>query len=158
MLTVGDSAPDFTLSDQDGTPVALSDYRGQWVVLYFYPRDNTSGCTREAIDFTEYLEEYKKLNARVFGISPDSVQSHQKFIKKHNLKVALLADPEHGVLKKYGVWQEKSMYGRKYFGVVRSTYLIDPEGKIAKVWQKVKVTGHADDVMCEIRDFQKMNG
>jgi len=158
MLTVGDNAPDFTLPDQDGAQVKLSDYRGQWVVLYFYPRDNTSGCTREAIDFTEYLEEYKKLNAKVFGISPDSVQSHQKFIKKHNLKVVLLADPEHGVLEKYGVRQEKSMYGRKYFGVVRLTYLIDPEGKIAKVWQKVKVTGHADDVICEIRDFQKMNG
>jgi len=155
MLTVGDNAPDFTLSDQDGARITLSDYRGQWVVLYFYPKDNTSGCTREALDFTEYLGEYEKLNARVFGISPDSVQSHQKFIKKHNLKVALLADPDHGALEKYGVWQEKSMYGRKYFGVVRSTCLIDPEGKIAKVWQKVKVTGHADDVMCEIRDFQK---
>jgi peroxiredoxin Q/BCP len=98
MLTVGTIAPDFTLPNQEGEEVHLADYRGQWVVLYFYPKDNTSGCTREAIDFTEHLGEYKKLNAQIFGISPDSVESHHKFIKKHNLKVDLLADPEHTVL------------------------------------------------------------
>jgi peroxiredoxin Q/BCP len=152
MLVVGDIAPDFTLMNQDSVAVTLSDYRNQWVVLYFYPKDNTSGCTREAIDFTEHLDEYKKLNAQVFGISPDSVKSHQNFIEKHNLKVDLLADPEHEVLEKYGVWQEKSMYGRKYFGVVRSTYLINPDGNIEKVWEKVNVDGHANDVMCQIQD------
>ncbi len=155
MLIVGDIAPDFTLFNQDSIELSLSDYRGQWVVLYFYPKDNTSGCTREAIDFTEHLEEYKTLNAKVFGISPDSVKSHRNFIEKYDLKVDLLADPEHTILEKYGVWQVKSMYGRKYFGVVRTTVLINPEGKIEKVWEKVKVDGHANDVMCEIRDFQK---
>ena len=155
MLIVGNIAPDFTLMNQDNTEVALNDYRGQWVVLYFYPKDNTSGCTKEAIGFTEHLDEYRKLNARVFGISPDSVSSHQNFIKKYDLKVDLLADPDHSVLEQYGVWQEKSMYGRKYFGVVRSTYLINPERKIEKVWEKVSVDGHADAVMCEIQDYQK---
>jgi len=155
MLVVGNIAPDFTLMNQDNIEVTLNDYRGQWVVLYFYPKDNTGGCTKEAIDFTEYLNEYKKINAQVFGISPDSVSSHQSFIKKHDLKVDLLADPDHEVLGKYGVWQEKYMYGRKYFGIVRSTYLINPGGKIEKVWDKVKVDGHANDVMCEIQDYQK---
>ncbi|MBN2601792.1 MAG: thioredoxin-dependent thiol peroxidase [Candidatus Marinimicrobia bacterium] len=155
MLVVGNIAPDFSLMNQDNSEVTLNDYRGQWVVLYFYPKDNTSGCTKEALDFTEHLDEYRKLNAQVFGISPDSVSSHQKFIKKYNLTIDLLADPDHNVLEKYGVWQEKSMYGRKYFGVVRSTYLINPEGKIEKVWEKVSVDGHADAVMCEIQDYQK---
>jgi len=155
MIVVGNIAPDFSLMNQDNIEVTLNDYRGQWVVLYFYPKDNTSGCTKEAIDFTEHLDEYRKLNARVFGISPDSVDSHQKFIKKYNLTIDLLADPNHEVLEKYGVWQEKSMYGRKYFGVVRSTYLINPKGKIEKVWEKVSVDGHADAVMCEIQDYQK---
>ncbi|HDP69113.1 MAG TPA: thioredoxin-dependent thiol peroxidase [Candidatus Marinimicrobia bacterium] len=152
MLTIGDIAPDFTLPDQNGSEVRLSDFAGRWVVLYFYPKDNTSGCTQEALDFTEHLGEYKKLNAKVFGISPDSVESHRKFIRKHDLKVDLLADPEHTVLKKYGVWREKLMVGRKYFGVVRTTYLINPEGRIEKIWEKVKVAGHADAVMCEIQD------
>jgi len=155
MIVVGNIAPDFSLMNQDNIEVTLNDYRGQWVVLYFYPKDNTSGCTKEAIYFTEHLDEYRKLNARVFGISPDSVDSHQKFIKKYNLTIDLLADPNHEVLEKYGVWQEKSMYGRKYFGVVRSTYLINPKGKIEKVWEKVSVDGHADAVMCEIQDYQK---
>jgi len=155
MIVVGNIAPDFSLMNQDNIEVTLNDYRGQWVVLYFYPKDNTSGCTKEAIDFTEHLDEYRKLNARVFGISPDSVDSHQKFIKKYNLTIDLLADPNHEVLEKYGVWQEKSMYGRKYFGVVRSTYLINPKGKIEKVWEKVSVDGHADAFMCEIQDYQK---
>lgn len=152
MLTIGDIAPDFTLPDQNGVEVRLNDFAGRWVVLYFYPKDNTSGCTREALDFTEHLDEYKKLNAKVFGISPDSVESHRKFIRKHGLKVDLLADPEHTVLKKYGVWREKLMIGRKYFGVVRTTYLINPEGRIEKIWEKVEVAGHADAVMCEIQD------
>ncbi|MBU0712164.1 thioredoxin-dependent thiol peroxidase [bacterium] len=155
MLVVGNIAPDFTLMNQDNIEVTLNDYRGQWVVLYFYPKDNTGGCTKEAIDFTEHLDEYKKLNAQVFGISPDLVSSHQSFIKKHDLKVDLLADPDHKVLGKYGVWREKSMHGRKYFGVVRSTYLINPGGKIEKIWEKVSVDGHANDVMCEIQDYQK---
>ena len=155
MLTVGAVAPDFTLSNQDGEEIRLADYQGQWVVLYFYPKDNTSGCTREAIDFTEHLEEYKRLNARIFGISPDSVESHRQFIEKHSLKVDLLADPEHLVLEQYGVWQEKSMYGKKYFGVERTTFLINPVGKIEKIWERVQVDGHADAVMCDIQEIQK---
>jgi peroxiredoxin Q/BCP len=155
MLAIGDIAPDFTLMNQDSVEVTLSDYRGQWVILYFYPKDNTSGCTKEAIDFTEHLDEYERLNAKVFGISPDSVKSHRAFIDKHQLQVELLADPEHLVLEQYGAWQEKSMYGRKYFGVVRSTVLINPQGKIEKVWEKVKVDGHANAVMCEIQDSLK---
>ncbi|MGC9363331.1 MAG: thioredoxin-dependent thiol peroxidase [Fidelibacterota bacterium] len=155
MLAIGDNAPDFTLMNQDGVEVSLGDYSGQWVVLYFYPKDNTSGCTKEALDFTEHLDEYNKLNAKVLGISPDSVESHRNFIRKHKLTVELLADPDHTVLKKYGVWREKLMVGRKYFGVVRSTYLINPDGKIEKVWEKVKVDGHADAVVCEIQDSMK---
>jgi peroxiredoxin Q/BCP len=155
MLTVGAIAPDFTLTNQDGEEVCLTDYKGQWIVLYFYPKDNTSGCTREAIDFTEHLEEYRKLNARIFGISPDSVESHRKFIERHGLKVDLLADPDHLVLEQYGVWQEKSLYGKKYFGVVRTTFLINPAGKIEKIWEKVQVDGHADEVMCDIQEIQK---
>ena len=154
MLIIGDFAPDFTLFNQDSVEITLSDYRGQWIVLYFYPKDNTSGCTKEAIDFTEHFEEYQTLNAKVFGISPDPVKSHRSFIDKHGLKVDLLADSAHEVLEKYGVWQEKSMYGRKYFGIVRTTYLINPEGRIEKMWEKVKVDGHADDVMCEIKELQ----
>lgn len=152
MLNIGDIAPDFTLPDQDGVEVRLSDFTGRWVVLYFYPKDNTGGCTREALDFTGHQDEYQKLNAKVFGISPDPVESHRKFIRKHDLKVDLLADPEHTVLKKYGVWREKLMVGRRYFGVVRTTYLINPEGRIEKIWEKVKVDGHAEAVMCEIQD------
>jgi thioredoxin-dependent peroxiredoxin len=147
MVEVGKSAPLFCLKDSGQDKVCLKDFKGSWVVVYFYPRDNTKGCTLEALDFTSNLKKFNKLNCSIIGISPDSVSSHQKFTKKHKLKLTLLSDPEHKVLEKYQVWQKKKMYGREYFGVVRSTFLINPRGKITKVWLKVKVPGHVDEVM-----------
>lgn len=152
-VKVGTKAPAFTLKNQDDKALKLADFAGRWLALYFYPKDNTSGCTTESIDFTSSLAKFKKLNCDVVGISPDSVASHQKFIEKQSLKVELLADPDKKVLEKYGVWQEKSMYGRKYMGVVRSTYLIDPTGKIAFEWVKVKVNGHVDELLAKLKEL-----
>lgn len=145
-LEAGKKAPAFKLKNKDGKTVSLSDYKGKWVVLYFYPKDDTSGCTKEAIAFSELKRDFEKENAVILGVSPDSEASHEKFANKHNLTVELLSDPDKKVLEKYGVWQEKSMYGKKYMGVVRTTYLINPDGKIEEVWGKVKVNGHADAV------------
>lgn len=156
-LKVGDLAPGFSLPDANERPVTLSDLKGKWVVLYFYPKDNTSGCTAEAIDFTARLKEFEKRNAVVLGVSPDSCKSHQSFTRKHDLKVNLLSDTEKKVLSDYGVWQKKSMYGREYMGVVRSTYLIDPNGKIAEIWGNVKVQGHAEEVLRKISELAKKN-
>lgn len=147
-------APQFTLKNRDDKTISLADYSGKWIVLYFYPKDNTSGCTKEAIDFSEKLSSFTKQKAVVIGISPDSPKSHASFITKHALKVELLSDPSHDVLEAYGVWQKKKMYGREYFGVARTTFLIDPEGVIREKWEKVKVPGHADAVLaqlCELR-------
>lgn len=158
-LNVGDKAPEFCLPDHTGKEICLNNFKGRWVILYFYPKDNTSGCTMEAIDFTEHLKDFEKLDAVVLGTSPDSIKSHQKFIEKHNLKVILLSDPEHKVLKKYGVWKLKRMYRREYYGVIRSTFIIDPEGYIRYIWKKVKVKGHVNDVinkLSEIRNETKM--
>lgn len=152
MLKEGDKAPDFCLPDQNNKEVCLKDFKGKWVVLYFYPKDNTSGCTMEAMDFSQNLDEFKKMHAVILGVSPDSTKSHVNFMQKHKLTVTLLSDSEHQVLEKYGVWQKKKMYGREYYGVVRTTFLIDPEGKIAHIWEKVKVKGHAEEVKCELRD------
>ena len=124
------------------------------MVLYFYPKDNTPGCTREAQDFTENLEEFEKLNAVVIGISPDSVESHKKFRKKKNLKVILLSDSEHKVIESYDAWKLKKTRGREYYGVVRTTYLIDPEGKIAYVWKNVRVKGHVDAVKKKLEELK----
>jgi peroxiredoxin Q/BCP len=126
--------------------VCLKDFKGKWLVLYFYPKDNTTGCTREAVDFSGHLGKFKKMGAMVIGVSPDSAVSHNNFINKHNLRLTLLSDTEHKVLKAYGVWQKKRMYGREYHGVVRTTFVIDPEGKIKQMWEKVRVAGHADAV------------
>lgn len=145
-LGIGKKAPAFCLPDKDEKKVCLKDYKGQWVVLYFYPKDNTSGCTKEAVDFTAHLKDFAKMDAVIIGISPDSTKSHANFAAKHKLKVILLSDPEHTVLGKYGVWQKKKLYGREYYGVVRTTYIIDPKGKIVHVWDKVKVNGHATEV------------
>lgn len=145
-LNVGNKAPEFCLPDARGNKVCLKDFTGKWLVLYFYPKDNTSGCTREAVDFTSIIKDFNKMNATVVGVSPDSVASHLNFASKHGLKVLLLSDTEHEVLKKYGVWQKKSMYGREYYGVVRTTFVIDPQGKIKQRWEKVKVAGHAEAV------------
>ncbi len=146
-LTAGDMAPDFSLPRNGGGTVSLSDFAGKPVILYFYPKDDTSGCKTEAVDFSGLTEEFAKLGATVIGVSPDSVKSHDKFATKHNLSVVLAADEEHKALEAYGVWKEKSMYGKTYMGVERSTFLIDKSGKVAEAWRKVKVPGHAEAVL-----------
>lgn len=143
---VGDLAPDFTLPSDSDT-INLSSLKGKPVVLYFYPKDDTSGCTKEAIAFSQLKPEFDKIGARVIGLSPDSAEKHAKFRKKHELTVDLAADEDRTALEAYGVWVEKSMYGRKYMGVERATFLIDAEGRIAHVWEKVKVAGHAEAVL-----------
>jgi|SRR5208283_3196858 len=145
-LKVGSKAPAWTLPDQDGKPMKLSSFQGKPVVLYFYPRDDTPGCTQEACDFRDQYAVLKKAGAVLLGVSPDDVKSHGKFAAKHALPFPLLADPDHAVAEAYGAWAEKSMYGRKYMGIVRSTFLIDAGGKVARVWPKVKVRGHVDEV------------
>lgn len=146
-------APDFCLPDQNDKEVCLKDYKGKWVVLYFYPKDNTSGCTKEAIGFTEMKKEFEKMGAIILGVSPDSTKSHRNFIEKKNLKITLLSDQEHKVLEAYGAWQLKKMYGREYYGVVRSTFLISPDGKIAFIWPKVKVAGHVENVLEKLKEL-----
>jgi peroxiredoxin Q/BCP len=151
---INDTAPDFTLKNQSGADIRLSSFRGKWVVLYFYPKDNTSGCTREAIDFSAALPRFTKKGAVILGVSPDSVASHERFVTKQNLTVELLSDPEKTVLRLYGVWQKKKLYGREFNGVVRTTLLIDPDGIIRQRWDKVKVAGHAEEVFearCALR-------
>ena len=143
----GKKAPDFKLTDQNEKTISLSDYKGKNVILYFYPKDDTSGCTKEACSFRDDFPKFKKVDAVILGVSPDSVESHKKFAKKYNLNFSLLADEDKEVIKKYDVWKEKSMYGRKYMGVERTTYIIDPEGKIKRVFRKVKVDGHNKEVM-----------
>ena len=147
MLQVGKRAPAFTLPNADGKKVSLKDYAGKTVVLYFYPRDNTPGCTLEAQDFQKALPEFKKRKAVVLGVSPDGESSHCKFRDKFDLAFDLLSDPEHGVLEKYGAWGEKTLYGKKSLGVIRSTVIIDPSGNVQKVFPKVKVNGHVDAVL-----------
>ncbi|NKN36500.1 peroxiredoxin [Agrobacterium sp. a22-2] len=152
-LTTGSPAPDFTLPRNGGDSLTLSSLRGKPVVLYFYPKDDTSGCTTEAIAFSSLSADFEAAGATVIGISPDSVKSHDKFIAKHGLSLALAADEDKSVLEAYGVWKEKSMYGRTYMGVERSTFLIDPEGKIAAIWPKVKVAGHAEAVLKTVTEL-----
>lgn len=152
LIAVGEAAPDFELADQSGKTHRLADYRGRWVVLYFYPKDDTPGCTKEACAFRDNLARFSKRKAAVLGVSPDSVESHQKFAGKFKLPFPLLADPDKTVCQAYGVWQEKVNYGRKYMGVVRTTYLIDPEGKVSHVWPKVKVAGHEVQVLSALPD------
>ncbi len=147
MLKEGDAAPDFTTKDQDGKEVKLSDFRGQKVVLYFYPKDDTPGCTKEACSFRDSNSVYKKKNIKVLGISPDNEKSHQKFIGKFDLPFTLLTDTDHQIAESYGAWGEKSMYGKKYMGIFRYTFLIDEKGQIAKIFTKVNVSEHADEVL-----------
>lgn len=146
-LSIGDLAPDFDLATDKGGNLRLSALRGKPVVVYFYPKDDTSGCTKEAIAFTELKPEFDKRGAVVIGISPDNIKAHEKFRTKYQLGVELGADESKATLEAYGVWVEKSMYGRKYMGVERATYLVDAEGKIAAIWRKVKVPGHAEAVL-----------
>lgn len=151
MLNVGDPAPEFTLKDGDSNMVRLADLRGKKVVLYFYPKDMTPGCTREACDFRDLYSDIQQAGAALFGVSPDDEKSHQKFTSAHSLPFPLLADPDHAVAEAYGVWQEKSNYGKTYMGIVRTTFLIDEQGKIARIWPKVKVEGHGEAVLAAVR-------
>ncbi len=152
-IAIGAKAPAFTLLNQDDQKTKLSDFKGQWVVLYFYPKDDTPGCTTEACDFTDGLKSMERLNATVLGVSADSTESHRRFIDKFKLKVTLLSDPDHEMIDTYGVWQLKKNYGKEYMGIVRTTYLIDPAGKVAYLWQKVSSEGHAKDVMAKLKEL-----
>lgn len=144
MIEEGSPAPDFTLPSDDGRDVTLSDLRGKKVVLYFYPKDDTPGCTTQACDFRDAAPSFAGVDAVVLGVSADSIESHRKFRQKYDLNFPLLADESHGVAEAYGVWKEKSMYGRKFMGIERSTFLIDEKGEVEKVWRKVSPKGHAD--------------
>jgi peroxiredoxin Q/BCP len=146
-LAEGDPAPDFDLPTGGGGQTRLKDLKGKPAVLYFYPKDDTSGCTAEAIAFNGLRAKFAAAGAAVIGVSPDSAASHDKFKQKHDLKIALAADPERSAIDAYGVWKEKSMYGRKYMGIERTTFVVDPQGKIATVFEKVKVPGHAEAVL-----------
>ena len=147
----GDKAPDFELPDDEAKTRSLKSYAGKKLALYFYPKDDTSGCTKEAIDFSALKDEFDKIDTAILGISPDSPAAHGKFKIKHKLRLDLASDETKAVLEAYGVWAEKSMYGRKYMGVERTTFLIGPDGKIAEVWNKVKVPGHAEAVLAAAR-------
>jgi len=154
LIDQGKTAPAFTLLDQTRRNRSLKDLRGKWVVLYFYPKDDTSGCTKEACQFRDAMPTLKTSKAVVLGVSPDDEASHTRFREKYDLPFDLLADTDKKVCAKFGVWQQKSMYGRKYMGVVRTTYLIDPKGKVARRWDKVKVPGHEREVLDAIRGLR----
>ncbi|MCS7079620.1 MAG: thioredoxin-dependent thiol peroxidase [Chloracidobacterium sp.] len=157
-LSVGDPAPDFALQDAAGNLVRLSDFAGRRVVLYFYPRDNTPGCTKEACAFNSVLDKLTALGAQVIGISPDDVPSHAKFAAKFGLAFPLLSDPDHVVAEQYGVWQAKKNYGKTYFGVVRTTFIIDEQGRIARIFPKVKVEGHEAQVLQALAELDRKKG
>lgn len=152
-VEAGSKAPAFTLSATDGSRVSLKDLKGRPVVLYFYPKDDTPGCTREACAFRDRQKELTKLDAYVFGISPDDVASHQKFSEKFDLNFPLLADTDHKVAEKYGAWRERNQYGKKFMGIQRSTFIIDASGKIAKMWKSVKVDGHDEKVLEALKEL-----
>ena len=153
MLKEGASAPAFTLPDQNGKHHSLKDFKGQWVVLYFYPKDMTPGCTTEACNFRDEFPAFEKLNAFILGVSKDSVQRHDKFAQKYELPFTLLSDEKGDMINAYGAWKEKSMYGRTFMGILRSTYLIDPQGKIARVYAKVKVKEHAAEILADLDEL-----
>lgn len=152
-LNVGDKAPDFNLPDQDGKMHTLKDYAGKWVLIYFYPKDNTPGCTKEACGLRDGIPDFGTLGMEVLGVSKDSEASHQKFIAKYDLNFSLLADTDTEMMQAYGAWGEKSMFGKKYMGTMRNSYLIDPKGNIAKIYEKVKPAQHAEQVK---KDLQKL--
>ena len=153
-LAAGMPAPDFCLPDADEETVCLADLRGAYAVVYFYPKDNTSGCTLEARSFSDAREAFAREGTPVFGISPDSTASHRRFSDKHNLSIRLLSDTERRTIEAYGARVPKKMYGKEYMGVERSTFIIDPEGRIAAVWRKVKVKGHVDAVMATLEELK----
>ena len=150
-LKTGKLAPDFKTVDQDGKVQKLSDYRGQWVLLYFYPKDDTPGCTKEACAIADMMPDFKKLKLKVFGVSTQGEKSHKKFAEKYDLPFTLLVDEDKKIVKKYGVWAEKSLYGRKYMGTLRNSFLIDPAGKIAKIYEKVKPETHAEEILADLK-------
>ena len=150
-LKIGDLAPDVTLPRDGGATVSLADFKGQQVVLYFYPRDDTPGCTKEATSFTQAATDFAAANTNVLGVSKDPVNKHDKFVAKHALGIALLSDENSDVCERYGTWVEKSMYGKTYMGIERATFLIAPDGKIAQIWRKVKVPGHVEAVLAAAR-------
>ena len=152
-MKVGELAPTFTALDRDGQSTSRQDFDTRWLVLYFYPKDDTPGCTTEAIDFTTNLAQFQALNAVVVGISPDSSANHRKFITKHDLKIILLSDPEHQIAESYGVWQLKKFMGKEYMGIVRSTFLIDPHGEIKQIWSNVRVKNHVETVLDQLKVF-----
>lgn len=152
-LEVGKKAPPFTLPNAAGDKRKLNDFKGSWLVLYFYPRDNTPGCTLEAKDFSKLLKQFNDLDAQVVGVSKDNCASHQKFIEKQKLKIELLSDDDTKMQQKYGVWQLKKFMGRESMGTVRTTFLIDPDGKIAHIWPKVKTAEHAANVLKKLKEF-----
>lgn len=151
ILQAGQTAPDFKALDQNGTEISLADYSDRWLVLYFYPKDDTPGCTVEAIDFTGLVGEFQSLGADILGVSPDTTASHCKFIDKHSLEIKLLSDPEKQVIEAYKVWGLKKFMGKEFMGVVRSTFLIAPDGTLAKVWSNIRAKGHAEKVLAELK-------
>ena len=153
LIEPGKKAPAFALKDQHGKLVRLSSFKGQRVVVYFYPKADTPGCTQQSCNLQDAFPQLKKLKSAVVGISPDPVEKQLKFADKYGLKFPLLADEDHAVMEKYGVWQEKSMYGKKYMGVARTTYLIGPDGKVVKRWDGVKVDGHAEEVLAAVQQL-----
>jgi peroxiredoxin Q/BCP len=152
-LKAGEKAPEFKAKDQNGNSTSLPDFAGQWLVLYFYPKDNTPGCTTEAQDFSRYSEDFAALGAKIVGISPDSEKSHCRFIEKHNLSLQLLSDPNHQNAEAYGAWGLKKFMGKEYMGIIRSTFLLDSEAKIAYIWSNIRVKGHAEAVLQKLRDM-----
>jgi peroxiredoxin Q/BCP len=153
-IAAGKKAPAFTLYRDDGSQVRLADFKGRPVVLYFYPKDDTPGCTREACAFRDRHDELRQLGTVVLGVSPDKVESHVRFRDKYQLNFPLLADLDHAVAEKYGAWREKNLYGKKTMGIQRSTFLIDREGRVAKVWSKVQVDGHDEEVLAALRELE----
>jgi len=155
MLEIGDAIPEFCLPNQDEEEICFRDIKGRWMVIYFYPKDNTPGCTTEACDFTAALPDFTTLEAHILGVSPDSPKKHRNFIEKKSLKITLLADEEKELCKSFGMWQLKKFMGREYMGVVRSTFLIAPDGTLAHKWEKVKVKGHVEEVKEKLIELQK---
>ena len=153
MLSEGDPVPNVAIEGMEGKPVHPADFKGQKLVLYFYPKDDTSGCTREAQDFTALADEFEKAGTWILGISKDDAKKHRKFVDNYDLKVPLATDADGSVCEAFGTWVEKSMYGRKYMGIDRATFLVDRDGVIKRIWRKVKVPGHAEDVLAAARDL-----
>ncbi|MBL41113.1 MAG: thioredoxin-dependent thiol peroxidase [Rhodospirillaceae bacterium] len=149
-LEEGSKIPSFNLADSNGNKIKLNEIKTDYIVVYFYPKDDTPGCTNQAKDFSKLKTKFLKKNTEILGISPDSIEKHQKFIKKYNLKIKLLSDEDKKVSIKYGVWKEKNLYGKKYMGIERTTFLVSKEKKILKIWRKVRVNGHAESVLNEI--------